>query len=328
MDAPFGTGAIPSPLDARTVKHEDVGAVLAPITGGITYSPGDIENQHKVGICTAISLVQNREKANGKKYSPDFQYLLQKKLYDGNWSEGSSVMNALKVGNKIGFLPAELWTGPSEPERFNDYPGYIAKLQAIPDAEIERLKGLCVDKIPGYAAVDVSDPNKMAAAIADSESGILCVFGCGSTWWIPSWLPKDINPLRKPVPYTSYHAIGMTFFDYSRSLMQRLANTWGNTWNLQGNADINYSTYAPIEAWAILKTAPFIPPYLFNKNLWLGMTDPDVIELQRRLGVTPRTGFFGTLTFGAVRQYQKNMGITATGFVGPLTRAALNKPSN
>lgn len=326
----ISTGALPSPLDARTVKHEDLVTGAAPlVTGGMTYAPEDHEHQHGVGICTAISLVQNREKATGRKYSPDFQYLLQKKFYDNvvpgyPWMEGSSIMSALKVGKNIGFLPIERWTGPGEAERYNSYENYVAKLQAIPDTEVARLITFCVDKIPGYAVVDASDPQKIAAAIADSEAGVLCMYGCGSTWWLPSWLAAAINPLRKPKPYTSYHAIGMTFFDYSFRLAQRLANTWGPTWCAFGNADIDFSTYAPIEVWAILRTAPIIPPYLFTKDLRIGMRNADVIELQRRIAVTPQTGYFGPLTLAAVIRYQKAHGITATGYVGPLTRGALN----
>ncbi|MDO8522506.1 MAG: peptidoglycan-binding domain-containing protein [bacterium] len=35
-------------------------------------------------------------------------------------------------------------------------------------------------------------------------------------------------------------------------------------------------------------------------------------------------GTYGALTRSAVRAYQKSKGISQTGFVGPLTRAALN----
>lgn len=329
-DQPFGTGAHESPVDPRTVKHEDVVTAGVPlVTGGTVYLPRDIRNQHKVGICTAISLVQNRQKAKGREYSADFQYLLQKKLYDNvvhgyPWIEGSSIMTALKVGKNVGFLPAELWTATTEADRELPYGDYVAKLQAVPDAEVARLMALCVDKIPGYAVVDASDPQKIAHAIADSEAGVICMYGCGNTWWLPSWLPKDINPLRRPWPYTSYHAIGMTFFDYSRTLLQKLANTWSADWNDEGNADIDQGNYAPREVWSILRTAPIIPPYLFTKNLWFGMNDPDVVELQRRLGVAPTDTHFGPKTLAAVVMYQHAHQITPTGYVGPITRASLN----
>ena len=323
---PFGTGANESKLDPRTIKHEDVAMGGVPlVTGGIVYSPADIEHQHYVGICTAISLTQNRAKAKGRKYSADFQYLLQKKYYDLNWAEGSSIFYALKVGKQYGFLPAELWTWTTENDRLLPYAQYIAKLQAVPDAEVARLITLCVDKVPGYASVDVTDPQKLAQAINDSEAGILCMYHTGDTWFTPSWLPKDINPLRQPNPWTGGHAITMSLFDYTSALMQKLANTWGTLWNLQGNADINWSNYPMQEAWSILRTAPVVPLYKFNHDLWFGRRDIDNIELQRRLGVSPTDQNFGPKTLFAVITYQKAHGITPTGYVGPITRASLNQ---
>lgn len=65
--------------------------------------------------------------------------------------------------------------------------------------------------------------------------------------------------------------------------------------------------------------------FQFNKNLYFGMNDLDVIELQRRLAVSPTDLRFGPKTFKAVVEWQKAHGISATGFVGPITRASLNK---
>jgi hypothetical protein len=70
-------------------------------------------------------------------------------------------------------------------------------------------------------------------------------------------------------------------------------------------------------------------------NLYAGQTDAatggQVSQLQQFLGVSP-TGYFGPLTEQAVQQYQSNNGIvssgspdtTGYGFVGPQTRAALS----
>lgn len=72
--------------------------------------------------------------------------------------------------------------------------------------------------------------------------------------------------------------------------------------------------------------------YIFNTNLQQGDKNNDVIELQKKLiaehflAATP-TGFFGQLTFAAVKAYQKLHGLPVTGFCGPMTRAYLNKPS-
>lgn len=323
----LGTGAHHSERDPRTVKHEDLVQFGAPLQkGGVEYTTNDIEHQHSVGICTAISLVQNREKANGKKYSPDFQYLLQKRFVDLNWYEGSSVLSSLKVAKNFGLLPINLWTYTTENDRYLPYNQYIAKLQAIPDSEIQRLLLLCTDKIQGYAQVNVSDPQAIAKAVNESKSGILCRYDCGSTWWIPSWLAKDINPLRKPDPATSGHAIILNMFDYTKGFMQKLANTWGITWCLNGCADINWSNYKMTEAWTILDFSPPINPYPTVRLGSKGVVVKDLqIKLNKKVGCNlPTTGNFGPLTLAQVINFQKMNKLVPDGIVGPLTWGKLN----
>lgn len=73
--------------------------------------------------------------------------------------------------------------------------------------------------------------------------------------------------------------------------------------------------------------------YMFNTDLTLGSTGPDVVALQGVLtsggyltipaGVAP--GYFGALTQAAVAKWQAAVGIApAAGYVGPITRAKLN----
>jgi len=70
--------------------------------------------------------------------------------------------------------------------------------------------------------------------------------------------------------------------------------------------------------------------FRFTKDLWFGMKDSDVTELQKvmkgegLLEIEGFTDFFGTLTFKAVKGYQEKYGIPVTGYVGPMTRAQLN----
>lgn len=75
--------------------------------------------------------------------------------------------------------------------------------------------------------------------------------------------------------------------------------------------------------------------YMFNSNLTVGSTGPDVVALQNALiaqgysipsisSGAASTGYFGAQTQTAVKAYQSAKGIPNTGFVGPLTRAALN----
>lgn len=324
MNEELGTGAHISEVDPRTIQLGDMAIAETPlIKGGVEYLPEDIEHQHRVGICTAISRVQLRQKQTGKKYSPEFQYLCQKKFFDLAWYEGSSILSANKVAKNIGFLPADLWTHTTEADRYLPYSQYIAKLQAIPDTEIERLKGLCVDKIAGYATVNVNDAQAVAKAVEESNSGILCRYGCQSNWWLPSWKAKDIDPLRY-APETSGHAIILSSFDYTLDFIQKLANTWGIDWCLQGSAHINWSNYPMNEAWVDLPTTPPIPPYVFTKLLKYGMRGFDVKMLQQKLKITA-DGVFGNKTKQAVIQFQSTNNLVPDGIVGSKTNAKLNK---
>ncbi len=75
--------------------------------------------------------------------------------------------------------------------------------------------------------------------------------------------------------------------------------------------------------------------YQFTSNLTVGSTGPAVVALQTWLiangysipsissGAAAK-GYFGSQTQSAVKSYQASRGIPSTGFVGPLTRAALN----
>lgn len=54
-----------------------------------------------------------------------------------------------------------------------------------------------------------------------------------------------------------------------------------------------------------------------------GMSGPHVVLVQRELGVTPRSGYFGPRTERAVQAFQARHGLEPDGQVGPLTWAAL-----
>lgn len=275
METPYipPTGALPSRKDSRTLKHDDMQtmASIPTVSGGYDYEPKDISHQHKEGICTAISLTQNAGKALGKVFSPDFQYLLQKRYTDGNWDEGSAILSALKVGKTYGFLPIELFTYVSEEDRLLPYDEYIAKLKAVPVSEVLRLIALCSDKLSGYAEVKI-DTASIAKAISDSKSGIVCRYTVGDTMYTAqdgriSWEPKDIDPIRPPTKDFSGHAITMSRYNFGQIAMNVLANTWGTEWDLKGLCNVNFSLYKPTEAW--------IPYY--------NLTQPQKDEIQNKI---------------------------------------------
>jgi len=69
-----------------------------------------------------------------------------------------------------------------------------------------------------------------------------------------------------------------------------------------------------------------------TKRLQRGMRGEDVITLQEMLATDPEiypeglvTGYFGPLTWGAVKRFQKKMGVEQVGIVGPKTFAKINE---
>jgi len=76
-------------------------------------------------------------------------------------------------------------------------------------------------------------------------------------------------------------------------------------------------------------TASSATSYKFYNFLGVGSQGADVTALQERLTYEGMysgsiTGYYGSLTEGAVKKYQTAHGITPAGYVGPSTRAALN----
>ena len=340
-DLEFKTSAIESYNDPRTVIHDVMVSPYVYTKGGSKYTFH--EHQHKVGICTAISNVQYAEKVTGKKYSPDFQYLLQKKYIDQNWIEGSSLLSALKAAKRYGYLPLDKFTYITENDRYLSYDEYITKLRSITDIEIQQLLTMCEKPLTGYAQVDISSKESIASAIDSSKdkSGIICMYYVGKEWWtapdgIVTWDPARINPIPAPAVVTGGHAIIMSQYDYTQNSSQTLSNTWGNTWCLYGDANVNFDNYKMREAWI-----PYFDSSITNQTnqtkikftsyLTLGSQGAEVKQLQEYLqseSLFPSgmicTGFYGKVTKLAVNNFQIKYGIQMTGTVGPVTRAKLN----
>jgi hypothetical protein len=237
-DRVYATGADPSLVDIRDFTYKPD---KANKKGGERYQAKDIEDQHRVGICTAISLTQNARKATGIEYSADFQYLLQKKFYDKNWNEGSNARSALHIAKTYGMLPKVEWNHTQEYDRKLSYSRYIEKLKRVPDAEIERLLKIAANyKLAGYASVPVNR-DLLAQAVDESASGLIVRFVVGKEWYT-----APIEPLRPAKEPISGH---LTIYSNYDGMSYRIANTWGDDWADSGTAYSRLELYQPTEAW-------------------------------------------------------------------------------
>ena len=239
----FSTGCEASPLDLRTFSFEGDGLTLGLSNVGESWANTDfIEDQHKVGICTAISMTMKARKHFNRDFCDDFQYLLQKKYIDGNWNEGSSALSSCKAGNKYGFLPAEEWHITTINDRKLSYAQYIKKLQAIPDKEIERLLTISKDfKIEAYAKIN-HDIESMAKAINENGS-VIARFVLDNKWW-----KKPVVRLLPPTAPISGHLANIT---ERTGDSYGVANSWGTDWADGGTAYGIWSEYKPTEMWQV-----------------------------------------------------------------------------
>lgn len=175
-------------------------------------------------------------------------------------------------------------------------------------------------KIPAYSFPNTDQYSIRHAIYHKGAVGLM--FKVGDEWYTPSWLPTDINPLRAPVIPLSQHEVTGEHWGIS---LEGLENSWSDAWDEGGFAEYDILKYQPLQVICIDDPAVDFNPiaFQFTKNLWFGQSNNDVLQLQKRLQVR-QTGFFGPLTFSAVRAYQTLKGLSPTGFCGPLTRASLN----
>lgn len=235
----YSAGADISKVDLRTFSYKPT---KANIKGGVSYKVKDIDNQHRVGICTAISMTMNASKALNKKFSADFQYLLQKKYVNGNWNEGSSIFSACKVAQKYGMiLEKDFNKFVTIKDRKLTYRQYIKKLQAVSDEDIQKLLKKAV-KVESYAKIPVAR-DFLANSIDNSKTGILARFVIDSRWWT-----RPIQPLRPPKDPISGHAINLSNYDGN---MFMVANSWGTDWASDGSAESIFTDYKPTEAYIV-----------------------------------------------------------------------------
>lgn len=144
-----------------------------------------------------------------------------------------------------------------------------------------------------------------------------------------SWKEADILPLATPTPQfpnSSGHFVVCHSFDDKYIYF---INSFGETWGRNGHGYFEASYMPQVNDWGALFGLAF------KKDLYYGMTDVDVLALQKFLNThgapvattgdgSPghETTYFGSLTKNAVMRYQFAHNIApAAGYFGALTRA-------
>lgn len=353
-------GADVSQKDSRTVQEklslmDKVSAMVSYIKdAGKPIKPGCILDQNRVGICTSISNVQGVYDKTGIRMSEDFQYLLQKKYFDGAWYEGSSVFNSLRASMKYGYLRKEIFDKYFVRDPNEDYATYSARLKQIADNEqlMTELLAQCEFLLLGYTQLE-NTYSAISTAVSDVDNVVICRFTCGWTWFYRiindirynCWQGESIEPIEEPKALDSFpitgHAILIPFI---KDAVFKVGNTWSSAWCADGHASINYY---PTEAYKMyfknwsdrwklpVKKADFKHSFLSTITLSTKYNyECEMLQyaliFEDCMDWIPQAqrGYFGLKTLAGVRKFQAKYGIMATGYVGKQTLAKLNELYN
>ena len=299
-------GCLPSPQDYRDVPLGAVQEfVKLPENYRIPYILR-ISNQglkpHCVGYSSAtLKEAKERREQNFIDFDGDWIYNRCKERDEIPNHKGTYLRTGLKVLQKLGAKPL------NSPE----YEKY---------------------RIGGYIRADSTFEGLKQAIY---RSGVVMAGFRGSN---QGWKTAYIRPPKKNEKQWG-HAVSLIGWNKKYIIGQ---NSWGEKKQDKGYFYFN-ENYLPFEVWAILVDLPNnwqellgkekeMPKYFFANNLWYGIKNEEVRMLQKCLKYkgcfplnTECTGYFGLITFKAVKTFQIRYGIKpGSGYVGILTRAKLN----
>lgn len=308
----LGHGALESSHDDRDLQAF-AGVTDIPVEDERVY---DFHlNQRQIGICTAISVCTVLQKMYGIQFSPQFLYVMGKKLIDKNMNEGSSIRTMLQTAYTIGCLPLADNTQDDTHKSYSDYVNIDFTEEQIAKASQYKLT---------YAKARL-DPVGFATDLHNSKYGLLVRVAVGDNFYRPSWRKSDLELLRKPNPVTSGHAILVKKYSgLDENQRNTMHNTWGGkdnpttdsgiVWCDDGDIDYIYATQKDFitEAWQVMDYTPIEPKHVFTRPIVYGEKSSEVTYLQKKLvqlgfltmpqGVAYR--FYGNLTATAVLNFQ------------------------
>ncbi len=344
MNPQTTTGAIISLPDYRdAIASLSMSASLVPFSlpSFLDTQLGPVQMQGKIPACVSFSAVEVLKlywfKKTGKwiDFSPRFLDILSAQP-DIPLDGGRRPRIVFKLLNNVGCCTTALL-----PNDINlsiaQYRDPTTITQAMRDEAAKY-------KIPGFISVGLDFYTFRSNLYF--FGAISTLFSVGQEMYIPSWLPKDTDPLRTPQIIESGHQ--MSVKGWSNNTLNRIRNEWSNAWGNNGETEYDAFKWSPYvhEAWAIAEIptdisnflkalpSPLNFNYQWNTNMVIGQFNDDIKFLQIALlilgflkPILPEDlGHYGPKTASAVMAYQMSKGIypTAPNSCGIKTRTALN----
>lgn len=347
------TGAIPSSPDYRDgIALSTAIAIVAsalpslPAIFATKLDQFKVLDQNKQPACVshawALVMMYWWYKTHGEivEFSPRFLDILSSQPWipiDG----GRVPRDVCKVSASIGCCTVAMLPNDTEGLSIAQYRNPSVITQVMKDEAAKY-------KIPGYVRIPDAAIDDFRRAIVkyDLVSGL---FQISDAFWLPSWLTKDINPLKTKTPTSGHQMVVNGFHDQYNTIR----NSWSAAWNINGNGDYDTAAWLDfiLEGWAIasipqdvqtlLSQLPKPEDFHYNwtRDLSAGNVAPDDDVKFVQIGlmilglldpVPPDSlGYFGPRTSKAVLAYQAlkkiPMASRNANRIGPLTRGFLNK---
>jgi len=277
-----------------------------------------IRNQNGSSECVAFSTCKALGINNPpyKDLRPEFIYTKRANSGEGMW-----LQNAFDIACKYG-APEDLeLKGDNLTEAQAN--AYVPTLAEVEQATKYRGKN--------YVFIDKNNIDEIARVIEQGNTPIFLV-RCD----ISEWTSEPFVNYAKTSPFNVNHGIPAIYAGIRNGVKTVvISDSWGSSYGKNGRRYLSEDFIkARVEQVGYIVDLPdeVKPPrFIFEKDLYLGMRNADVLQLQRRLvkeGVADfvPTGFFGQATLLAVIKYQKANGISpAVGYCGKITRAKLNQ---
>lgn len=323
-------GALFDPIDERDYQMEEV-ACYAPVKWEEkkTFRSFPVKDQNSSGSCVANSVAKILGIENFLEEG-EYLDLSARDIYTRRTNQGMGMhfREAMKIGNEQGATLEYLMPSNGRNEaQMND---------ATDRTPYKEIVGR-VARGGAYVATPL-DIEKVASIIATGK-GVLLGLRFNYNEY-NKYIPEIINGAI----IDSHHGIAgvdYTLYKDKRSII--IEESWGvgnvtqriitEDWFKAGRVSASWyfedlSNSRSLDGLLTNET----PKYQFNQDLYFGMRNADVIKLHEvliamgLLNIKEPTGYFGSLTKQAVIDYQALKLIKPlSGYVGPLTRAELNK---
>jgi hypothetical protein len=320
-------GAIDDPIDERDYQLKEIG-FYAPVEWVEKKEFRQFPNKDQDGSLSCVA--QAVSKILGiENYLEEGRYftLSARDIYvrrSNAPAGGMFYREAMKIGNEFGATLEALISSESKSEvQMNDI------TDRTPYTEFVGRLGRGGE----YVSIPTNSIDEIASIIATGKAVLL-----GFRFDYNEW-DLEVPVIKAGSQLSCGHGVaGVDFTLYNGKKAIVIDESWGFKNIKQRIITEEWFNGRCVSAWyfenlsnsqALIETTE---KYIFNNDLSFGMQNEEVKELQKvlmslgLLKIKEPTGYFGSITKTAVMEYQTLKSITpVSGYVGPLTRAELNK---